>query len=215
MFTCFDIMFKTPAIDEITQLGITSFVFPTWWVNYPFLTATQVQVAFAKHWNVTLLAANSGASYLSRGSGIYVSSASQARLLAATELTDKGFEALSQYKYTLGQFGDISYFDSSIEPQTAILAVTVDSGQSDVSVDHQSAIGAYPQAHTGTSCGGDYVDCRSGSFPAKNGNPPLLYTLALFEGNSSGSSFSQTNGTLCWANFSAEVLQGSDHKSTV
>ena len=73
VFTCFDIMFREPAIDLVEMYQIDSVVFPTWWFDsVPILTAIQFQDTWSWRNNVNLLAANilrprQG----SAGSGIY------------------------------------------------------------------------------------------------------------------------------------------------
>ncbi|XP_017156566.1 vanin-like protein 1 [Drosophila miranda] len=72
-FTCFDILFYTPAHQLILEQGITDFIYTTMWFSQlPFLTAVQTQQAWAYANNVNMLAA--GASFPlvgSSGSGIY------------------------------------------------------------------------------------------------------------------------------------------------
>ncbi|CAD7086923.1 unnamed protein product [Hermetia illucens] len=71
-FICFDILFYTPA-QEIVSSGVTDFVFPTMWFSeLPFLTAVQVQSAWAYTNDVNLLAAGANnAAVGSTGTGIY------------------------------------------------------------------------------------------------------------------------------------------------
>ncbi|XP_053685587.1 vanin-like protein 1 [Sabethes cyaneus] len=71
-FTCFDLLFDQPAISLIRD-GVTDIAFPTMWFSeLPFLTAVQIQQAWAYKNNVNFLA--SGASYPeigSTGSGVF------------------------------------------------------------------------------------------------------------------------------------------------
>lgn len=71
-FICFDILFKTPALDLRLNHSITDFVYPTMWFSeMPFMTALQTQMMWAKH-GVNLLAAGASNPDLgSSGSGIY------------------------------------------------------------------------------------------------------------------------------------------------
>ena len=51
--------FVTPEVEEVHKLGITSFVFSTQWFNgffTPLMPAAQMQQAFSRANNVTLLA---------------------------------------------------------------------------------------------------------------------------------------------------------------
>ncbi|EDV92303.1 vanin-like protein 1 [Drosophila grimshawi] len=72
-FVCFDILFYVPAHQMAVEQGITDFIFPSMWFSQlPFLTAVQVQQAWAYSNDVNLLA--SGAShpeYGSSGTGVY------------------------------------------------------------------------------------------------------------------------------------------------
>lgn len=69
---CFDIMFQEPAT-SLLQMGISAFVYSTWWVNEaPLINGVQTQAAFARRFNVTLLAAGIGLNNQISGSGIYV-----------------------------------------------------------------------------------------------------------------------------------------------
>ncbi|KAG7303463.1 hypothetical protein JYU34_011983 [Plutella xylostella] len=72
-FICFDLMFQVPAVQVVQKNNITDVVFTTMWFSeLPFLTAVQIQEAYAYAMNVNLLA--SGANNVrvgSAGSGIY------------------------------------------------------------------------------------------------------------------------------------------------
>ena len=71
IFICFDITFMHP-IQNLLNQGIQHFLFSTWWYNSePIFTATMFQQAFSRKFKSVLLAANTGASYLNSGSGIY------------------------------------------------------------------------------------------------------------------------------------------------
>ncbi|XP_058838305.1 vanin-like protein 1 [Topomyia yanbarensis] len=71
-FTCFDLMFEQPALSLIRD-GVTDIIFPTMWFSeLPFLTAAQIQQAWAYQNNVNFLA--SGTSYPeigSTGTGVF------------------------------------------------------------------------------------------------------------------------------------------------
>ncbi|CAC5364009.1 VNN [Mytilus coruscus] len=73
VFTCFDILFKTPAIDALMIDGVGNVVFPTAWMDaLPLLAAIQFHSAFAASARVNLLAANINLpKYRFHGSGIY------------------------------------------------------------------------------------------------------------------------------------------------
>nr|AXB88464.1 symplectin/biotinidase-like protein 2 [Phylliroe bucephala] len=73
MMTCFDILFKDPAVPMVRDHNITTIAFPTaWFDGLPLLTAMGFQSAFARGQGINLLAANI---HLPRrkfhGSGIY------------------------------------------------------------------------------------------------------------------------------------------------
>jgi len=71
-FICFDLMFDRPALELIEQ-GIRDIIFTTnWFSELPFLTAVQIQQAWAFTNNVNLLAAGfNNPTVGSTGSGIY------------------------------------------------------------------------------------------------------------------------------------------------
>lgn len=71
-FICFDLMFERPALQLVKQ-GVTDFIFTTMWFSeLPFLTAAQIQQAWAYTHNVNFIA--SGSSYPeigSTGTGVF------------------------------------------------------------------------------------------------------------------------------------------------
>ncbi|XP_065082258.1 vanin-like protein 1 isoform X2 [Ochlerotatus camptorhynchus] len=71
-FICFDLMFEQPAL-QLVRSGVTDFIFSTMWFSeLPFLTAAQIQQAWAYTNNVNFLAA--GASFPevgSTGTGVF------------------------------------------------------------------------------------------------------------------------------------------------
>ena len=73
VFTCFDIIFKNPAIDSLMISGVGNIVFPTAWMDaLPLLAAIQYHSAFAAGAKVNFLAANiNRPSFRFHGSGIY------------------------------------------------------------------------------------------------------------------------------------------------
>ncbi|KAM9493461.1 biotinidase [Clarias gariepinus] len=73
VFTCFDILFRDPAVTLVEDMGIRQFVFPTAWMNQlPLLAAVQFHRSFSYSAGVTLLAANlRSAAFGMTGSGIY------------------------------------------------------------------------------------------------------------------------------------------------
>lgn len=73
IITCFDMMFKNPAIDLVEKNLVDTILFPTWWFDaLPSLSAIQYQDAWSKAMGVNLLAANlHQARKGSLGSGIY------------------------------------------------------------------------------------------------------------------------------------------------
>lgn len=73
VFTCFDIMFREPAVALVENLGVKQLVYPTAWMNQlPLLAAVQFQRSFSYAAAVTILAANVRAASLGMtGSGIF------------------------------------------------------------------------------------------------------------------------------------------------
>lgn len=71
-FICFDLMFDQPALDLVNQ-GVRDIIFTAnWFSELPFLTAVQIQQAWAFANNVNLLAAGGNNPGIgSTGSGIY------------------------------------------------------------------------------------------------------------------------------------------------
>lgn len=72
-FICFDLMFRTPALELVRKENVTDIIFPTMWFSeLPFLTAVQVQQNWAFANNVNLLAAGANRPEVgSTGTGIY------------------------------------------------------------------------------------------------------------------------------------------------
>ena len=59
VFTCFDILFKEPAITLVTKYNVTNVAFPTAWMDaLPHLAAIQFHSAFAAGLGINLLGAN-------------------------------------------------------------------------------------------------------------------------------------------------------------
>ncbi|XP_062385938.1 biotinidase [Sardina pilchardus] len=73
VFTCFDILFREPAVALVEDLGVRQLVYPTAWMNQlPLLAAVQFQRSFSHAAAVTVLAANVRALGLGMtGSGIF------------------------------------------------------------------------------------------------------------------------------------------------
>lgn len=74
-FVCFDILFKSPAIDIINN-NVSHILYPTMWFSeVPFLTSIQIQQSFAQRNNIVLLASGTNSpSNSNTGSGIFISS---------------------------------------------------------------------------------------------------------------------------------------------
>ncbi|CAG9559058.1 unnamed protein product [Danaus chrysippus] len=72
-YICFDLMFQVPAIQVVEKMNITDVVFSTMWFSeMPYLTAVQIQQAYAHSMNVNFLAAGANNPRVgSAGSGIY------------------------------------------------------------------------------------------------------------------------------------------------
>nr|XP_013189651.1 unnamed protein product [Amyelois transitella] len=72
-FICFDLMFQVPAIQLVQKYNLTDVIFPTMWFSeMPFLTAVQIQEAYAYIMNVNFIAANANNILVgTAGSGIY------------------------------------------------------------------------------------------------------------------------------------------------
>jgi pantetheine hydrolase len=59
VFTCFDMLFREPAIELVERYHIDTALFPTWWFDeLPLLTAVQYQDGWSARNKVNLLAAN-------------------------------------------------------------------------------------------------------------------------------------------------------------
>ncbi|KAK2887715.1 hypothetical protein QQF64_013025 [Cirrhinus molitorella] len=73
MFTCFDILFRDPAVTLVKEMGIRQIVYPTAWMNQlPLLAAVEFQRSFSYATGITLLAANVRAAENGMtGSGIF------------------------------------------------------------------------------------------------------------------------------------------------
>lgn len=73
IFTCFDLIFKSPAIDLVEQFNIETIIFPTWWYDeLPILTAIQYQDGWSWTQRVNFIGANIQRPSLgSTGSGIF------------------------------------------------------------------------------------------------------------------------------------------------
>ncbi|KAJ8335131.1 hypothetical protein SKAU_G00407700 [Synaphobranchus kaupii] len=73
VFTCFDILFYSPAVELVERLGVRQLVFPTAWMNQlPLLTSVQAQRSFSYATGAALLGANIRADTLGMtGSGIF------------------------------------------------------------------------------------------------------------------------------------------------
>ncbi|KAJ8273906.1 hypothetical protein GJAV_G00106790 [Gymnothorax javanicus] len=73
MFTCFDIMFYSPAVKLVEKLGVRQLVFPTAWMNaLPLLDSVQFHRSFSYASGTTVLSANLRFDLLRMtGSGIY------------------------------------------------------------------------------------------------------------------------------------------------
>lgn len=73
LFTCFDMLFKSPALDLVEMHHVNTVLFPTWWYDeLPLLTAIQIQDGWSWTNKVNLLASNIHRRDLaSVGSGIY------------------------------------------------------------------------------------------------------------------------------------------------
>lgn len=73
LITCFDMMFKSPAVDLIEKFHVDTIIFPTWWYDeLPSLSAIQFQDGWSARHRVNLLASNIyNRDIGSVGSGIY------------------------------------------------------------------------------------------------------------------------------------------------
>lgn len=72
-FVCFDILFRTPALDLLDK-NVRHFLFPSMWFSkMPFLTSTQFHSAWAYKNNVVLISSGANSPVNgSTGSGIFV-----------------------------------------------------------------------------------------------------------------------------------------------
>lgn len=72
-FVCFDILFKSPAMDLI-NMNVSHILYPSMWFSeVPFLTSVQIQQSFAERNNIALLSSGTNKpSNSNTGSGIFV-----------------------------------------------------------------------------------------------------------------------------------------------
>ncbi|KAJ8711351.1 hypothetical protein PYW07_008593 [Mythimna separata] len=72
-FICFDLMFQVPAVQVVQKSNIKNVIFPTMWFSeLPYLTAVQIQEAYAYSLDVNFLGAGANNVRVgSAGSGIY------------------------------------------------------------------------------------------------------------------------------------------------
>ncbi|CAH0696824.1 unnamed protein product [Spodoptera exigua] len=72
-FICFDLMFQVPAVQVVQKSRVKDIIFPTMWFSeLPYLTAVQIQEAYAYSLNVNFLGAGANnVRFGSAGSGIY------------------------------------------------------------------------------------------------------------------------------------------------
>lgn len=72
-FICFDLMFQVPAVQVVQKHGLTDIIFSTMWFSeLPYLTAIEIQEAFAYSMGVNFIAAGANNPLVgSAGSGIY------------------------------------------------------------------------------------------------------------------------------------------------
>ncbi|KFP46813.1 Vascular non-inflammatory molecule 2, partial [Cathartes aura] len=73
IFTCFDILFREPAMVLVSELQVDTVLFPTAWMNVlPFLTAVEFHSAWAMGMGVNLLSANThNIIFAMTGSGLF------------------------------------------------------------------------------------------------------------------------------------------------
>ena len=130
VFTCFDMLFKDPAIDLVQSYGVENIVFPTaWFKGFPALISIEFQQAWSRVNCVNLIAANlyfPGINFT--GSGIYScgevktyvydKEPAKQRLLTATlsgtkqlsrnEMNDALDHKAKQYRRDIEMFGESS-----------------------------------------------------------------------------------------------------------
>lgn len=72
-FVCFDILFKSPALD-IINMNVSHILYPSMWFSeIPFLASVQIQQSFAQRNNIVLLSSGANSpSTFNTGSGIFV-----------------------------------------------------------------------------------------------------------------------------------------------
>ncbi|CAH0713806.1 unnamed protein product, partial [Brenthis ino] len=72
-FICFDIMYQVPAVQVVLKYNVTDVIFTTkWYSEMPYLTAVQIQEAYAYVMNVNFLGAGANNVRVGNGgSGIY------------------------------------------------------------------------------------------------------------------------------------------------
>lgn len=91
MFICFDIMFKNPALDVLSNPEVTDVVYSAaWFSELPFYGALSIQDGFAKSTGINLLASGlDNPSQKNGGSGIYLANGSIAEVHMSGAKTTK------------------------------------------------------------------------------------------------------------------------------
>ena len=92
MFTCFDMMFKDPAIDLVQIYGVHNIVFPTaWFKGFPMLISIEFQQAWSRVNCVNLIAANLLIPEIPffSGSGIYDCGAAKTYIFANDPIEER------------------------------------------------------------------------------------------------------------------------------
>ncbi|XP_075231946.1 vanin-like protein 1 isoform X3 [Lycorma delicatula] len=132
IFTCFDILFKTPALELVDASHI---VFPTaWYSELPFLTAIQEQSAWSYATNKVLMASNyNNPAKGCTGSGIYFGQLSDPKTINQRSLqtqVDGTFAIISNIPKNLSvpgtTSGDIVSFYNESDPKNSPLKMKTD-----------------------------------------------------------------------------------------
>ncbi|KAG2392570.1 hypothetical protein C9374_011295 [Naegleria lovaniensis] len=73
LLICFDIIFEEPLNSLLNDIKVDAIAFTSWWVNFPpYWNALPFQQALSYTYGIHLIAASSGTSYTSSGSGIHM-----------------------------------------------------------------------------------------------------------------------------------------------
>lgn len=152
LYTCFDIVFKHPALNVLSDLEVTDIVYPVAWFSHlPFLQGLSVHHGYAVSNKINLLAAglhdpalrNGGtAIYLANGEilKVYINGQKGSKLLIgdvpkiSRRKSDKSCQVLEQLSEpTKEELIDIASFATSVEDMTNYTFKSIDLNKKEIS----------------------------------------------------------------------------------